>query len=222
MHKALPDGRHAGARLAAQHIGGDGHFAPAKEAEALFLHNDLEHLHGLAALQLPLREKEHAHAVLPLAGQFDAKGFTSFGKIAVRDLGQDADAVAGLALGVLTGAVLKVFHNGQRVGHDLVAFAAAEIGHGADARSCRAPTRGGTGCRVFSWDVPPPAIKQIKKRRQNRPLAGRFDVFVPSTIPRPGRGVKNGAQTLAKCTVCCPPAARAWRRVTQTRLAILA
>ena len=148
LHKTLPDGRHAGARLAAQHIGGDGHFAPAKEAEALFLHNDLEHLHGLAALQLPLREKEHAHAVLPLAGQFDAKGFAGFGKIAVRDLGQDADAVAGLALGVLTGAVLKVFHNGQRVGHDLVAFAAAEIGHGADAAVVVLP-RGavqGAGC----------------------------------------------------------------------------
>ena len=61
-------------------FGGDGHFAPAKEAEALFLHNDLEHLHGLAALQLPLREKEHAHAVLPLAGQFDAKGLQALAK----------------------------------------------------------------------------------------------------------------------------------------------
>ena len=45
----------------------------------------------------------------------------------------DAHAVAGLALGVLAGAVLKALHDGQRVADGLVALAALDVHDGTDA-----------------------------------------------------------------------------------------
>ena len=49
------------------------------------------------------------------------------------DLQQDAHAVAGLALGVLTGAVLQPLHDGQCIVHRLVAFTSLDVHHSADA-----------------------------------------------------------------------------------------
>ena len=49
------------------------------------------------------------------------------------DLQQNAHAVTGLALGVLTGAVLQPLHDAQSVVHGLVALAALDVHHSADA-----------------------------------------------------------------------------------------
>ena len=49
------------------------------------------------------------------------------------DLQHDAHAVAGLALGILAGTVLQPLHNGQCIVHGLVAFAALDIHHSANA-----------------------------------------------------------------------------------------
>ena len=49
------------------------------------------------------------------------------------DLQHDAHAVAGLALGILAGAVLQPFHDAQGIADRLVAPAALDVHHSADA-----------------------------------------------------------------------------------------
>lgn len=176
MHKTLPDGRHTGARLAAKHAVPDGDLPPAQEGQTLFFNDDLEHLHPLAALQFFLREEEHPRAVLPLTGQVDAQGRADFGEKTVRHLGQNAHAVAGLSLGVPAGAMLQIFHNGQRVGYDPVAFATVDIGDGADTAAVMLPLGAvqGVGYRRFHGCFPPVQIKTTPKHTHT----GRFDVVV--------------------------------------------
>ena len=133
LHEGLLDAGHFGKSLVAQsaRIHRDG--APAKEAHPLFFHDDLEHLLGLQALQGVLREKEHADAVVPLSLQRDPAFPGCFFEKVVGDLQQNADAVAGLPLGVLTGAVLQLFHDLQRIVHRLMGLCAVDVHHGADA-----------------------------------------------------------------------------------------
>ena len=117
----------------AQHRGPHRHHPPAQKFQALFFHNDLKHLLSLAAGQLVLRQKKHAHAIFPLAAEADAQPGAHLAEEFVGHLREDAHAVAGLALGVLACAVLQMLHDGQRVRHRLVALAAANVHNGADA-----------------------------------------------------------------------------------------
>ena len=133
LHKPLLDAGHLGQGLVAQDGGLHGHGAPAQELHALLLHDDLEHLLGLAPLQGVLGEEEHAHAVVPLLPQGEAQVPHGLGEEGVGDLDQDAHAVAGLALGVLARPVLQLFHDLQRVVHRLVGLAAVDVHHRADA-----------------------------------------------------------------------------------------
>ena len=80
-----------------------------------------------------LREEEHTHTVFPLAANVDVQLVGDLGEEFVADLEQNAHAVAGFALGVLAGAVFQMLHDGQRIADRLVAFAAFDIHHGADA-----------------------------------------------------------------------------------------
>ena len=48
-------------------------------------------------------------------------------------LQHDAHAVAGLALGILTGAVLQTLHDAQGIADRLMALAALDVHHSADA-----------------------------------------------------------------------------------------
>ena len=82
---------------------------------------------------LVLGEEEHTHTVLPLVAQPDVQLLGDLGEELVADLQQDAHAVAGLALGVLTGAVLQPLHDGQCIIHRLVAFTSLDVHHSADA-----------------------------------------------------------------------------------------
>ena len=70
----------------AQNFRAGGHFAPAKEVEPLFFADDLKQLLCLIALQLFLREEEHADAVFPLRAQRDARGRGCFHKKLMADL----------------------------------------------------------------------------------------------------------------------------------------
>ena len=97
-----------------------GHVPPAQEGHALLGHDDLQHLLGLGTLQGVGGEKEHAHAVIPLAAQADALGGGRLHHQLVGHLEHDAHAVAGLAGGVLAGAVLQLFHDLQGVIHGFV------------------------------------------------------------------------------------------------------
>ena len=131
--EALPDGGHTVAGLLAHGVRVDGHLAPCQKFEALFAGHQLKQLHGLGPQVLVLREEEHTHAVFPLVAEGDVPLVGDLGEELVADLEHDAHAVAGLALGVLTGAVLQPLHDGERVAHGLVALAALDVHHSADA-----------------------------------------------------------------------------------------
>ncbi len=82
---------------------------------------------------LVLGEEEHADTVFALVAQGDVHLIGDLGEELVADLQQDAHAVAGLTLGVLTGAVLQPLHDGQCIVHRLVAFTSLDIHHSANA-----------------------------------------------------------------------------------------
>ena len=97
---------HAFHRLFSQHFREYSHIPPSRKLQSFLLHDDLKHLLRLPLLQFILREKEHADAVLPLAADPDPQRLCHFLHKPVGDLRQDAHAVAGLTLGVLSGPVL--------------------------------------------------------------------------------------------------------------------
>ena len=80
-----------------------------------------------------LGEEEHADAVFPLAADVNVELIGDLGEKLVADLEQNAHAVAGLAFGVLAGAVFQMLDDGQRIADRLMAFAALDVHHGADA-----------------------------------------------------------------------------------------
>ena len=82
---------------------------------------------------LVLREEEHANAIFALVAEADVHLFRDFGEELVADLQHDAHAVAGLALSVLAGAVLQSLDDGQCIADGLVALAALDVHHSADA-----------------------------------------------------------------------------------------
>ena len=82
---------------------------------------------------LVLGEEEHTHAVFALVAEADVQLVGHLREETVADLQHDADAVAGLALGVLASAVLKALHDGQCIADGLVALAALDVHHCADA-----------------------------------------------------------------------------------------
>ena len=131
-HKALPDAGHAVPGFVAQNFGADGNFAPPQERQPLFFADDLKQFLGLVAAQFILREEEHTNAVFPLLAQVNAKGSGSFLEKLVADLGQDANTVAGFALGVLAGAMLQMLHDLQRILDGFMGLAALDVHHRAD------------------------------------------------------------------------------------------
>ena len=131
--EALPDGRHTVTGFLTHGVGVYGHGAPCQKLKALFAGHKLEQLHGLRPQMLVLGEEEHTHAVFALVAEADVQLVGHLREETVADLQHDADAVAGLALGVLAGAVLKALHDGQRIADGLVALAALDVHHRADA-----------------------------------------------------------------------------------------
>ena len=131
--EALPDGGHTVTGFLAHGVRVHGHFAPGQKFQSLFAGHQLKQLHGLCPQVLVLGEEEHAHAVFPLVAQADVHLVCNFGEELVTDLEHDPHAVAGLALCILAGAVLQLFHDAERVADSLVAFAALDIHHSANA-----------------------------------------------------------------------------------------
>ena len=82
---------------------------------------------------LVLGEEEHTHAVLPLVAQPDVQLLGHLGEELVADLQHDAHAVTGLAFSILAGTMLQPLHNGQRIVHRLMALAALDVHHSANA-----------------------------------------------------------------------------------------
>ena len=131
--EALPDGGHAVPGLLAHSIGVYRHPAPCQKLKPLLAGDQLKQLHGLCPQVLVLGEEEHADTVFPLVAQADVQLIGHLGKELVADLQHDAHAVAGLALGILTGAVLQTLHDAQGIADRLMALAALDVHHRADA-----------------------------------------------------------------------------------------
>ena len=115
-------------RVVDRHVG-----APAEDAQA-FARRDL--LEGLADELAPLgvaRHEQRADAVFAGRRQRDAERLGLAGEELVRDLHQDAGAVAGARIGADRAAMLEVDQDGERVLDDLVRLAALDVGDESDA-----------------------------------------------------------------------------------------
>ena len=125
--ETLPDAGHTAQGLGSQYFRTDRNLTPAQKLQAFLSSDQFKHLHGLTAGELFLREEEHANAVGAFLSNANARVRAYLGEEAVADLQQNADAVAGLAVGILSRAVFQVFYDVQRVIHGLVAFSSFYI-----------------------------------------------------------------------------------------------
>ena len=131
--KRLDDGGHAGPRRLAEVVRVDGDLAPKEHGHARGGAAVLKEAPRVAHALRILGEKEHRHAVVALGGEKLALLLSLFAEEVVRDLKEDARAVAGVLLQAGAAAVLEVDEHRERVVEDLVAAHAVERGQGADA-----------------------------------------------------------------------------------------
>ena len=131
--ESLQDSRHAGAGRLAQVVRVDGHLAPKEQRHAGLGAALLKHATGILYALVVLREEQHGHAIVALCRQNLAALLSLFAEKVMRDLKQDAGAVAGILLESRTAAVLQVYQNGQRIVQNLVMALAVDIGKRADA-----------------------------------------------------------------------------------------
>ena len=131
--KGLQDGRHAGAGRLTQVVRVDGHLAPKEQRHAGLGAALLKHATGILYALVVLREEQHGHTIVALCRQNLAALLSLFAEKVMRDLKQDAGAVAGVLLESGAAAVLQVDQNGQRIVQNLVMALAVDIGKRADA-----------------------------------------------------------------------------------------
>ena len=84
---------------------------------------------GSSLLCAAAREKDHAHAVLSSVGQRDVRLRAGGAQECVRDLEEDARAVAGPGVAAYGAPVLEVLEEQQRVAHDVMGSRAPEMRH---------------------------------------------------------------------------------------------
>ena len=131
--EGLQDGGHAGARRLAQVVRVDRHLAPKEQRHAGLGAALLEHATGILYALVVLREEQHGHTIVALCRQNLAALLGLFTKKVMRNLEQDASAVAGVLLESRAAAVLQVDQNGQRIVQNLVMALTVDIGKRADA-----------------------------------------------------------------------------------------
>ena len=130
--EGLQDSRHAGAGCLAQVVRVDRHLAPKEQRHAGLGAALLKHAAGILYALLVLREEQHGHAIVALCRQNLAALLGLFTEKVVRNLEQDAGAVAGILLESCAAAVLQVDQNGQRIVQNLVMALTVDIGKRAD------------------------------------------------------------------------------------------
>ena len=162
-------------------------------------------LEGLAHELAPLgvaRHEQRADAVFAGRRQRDAERLGLAGEELVRDLHQDAGAVAGARIGADRAAMLEVDQDGQRVVDDLVRLAALDVGDESDAagilgerRIVKAVRLGRAGiggiaierARVDECDGVASACSCLSAPRSSSSLSRRPsqpDAGTPSTLPQ--------------------------------------
>ena len=131
--EGLQDSRHAGAGRLAQVVRVDRHLAPKEQRHAGLGAALLKHAAGILYALVVLREEQHGHAIVALCRQNLAALLSLFTEKVMRNLEQDASAVAGVLLESRAAAVLQVDQNGQSVVQNLVMALAVDIGKRTDA-----------------------------------------------------------------------------------------
>ena len=127
----LPEVRHGLLGQSPDHRGVDGHLAPAQDLQALLCDHVLQGGAHLEPLVLGLRQEGGAGGVLSGGGQLEVHHGP---EELVRDLGQQARAVAGADVSAHGAAVLEVAQRDQRVVDDVMARLTAQgsdSGHAA-------------------------------------------------------------------------------------------
>ena len=131
--EGLQDSGHAGAGRLAQVVRVDGHLAPKEQRHAGLGAALLKHATGVLYSLVVLREEQHGHAIVALCRQNLTALLSLFTEKVMRNLEQDASAVAGVLLESRTTAVLQVNQNGQCIVQNLVMALTVDIGKRADA-----------------------------------------------------------------------------------------
>ena len=127
-HRLL--GAHGGRH---RHVAVDRHVAPAQHHLALGAHGALELLLAGLARGVLLGQEHHAHAVLAMRRQLHALRGQLGTVERVRNLDQDAGAVAHQGIGSHGAAVIQVLQDQQALVDDVVRLAALDVGNEPDA-----------------------------------------------------------------------------------------
>ena len=129
----LLDRGHARTRRAAEVVRVGGNVAPEQQRDAAAGAAVFEDAHARRDALRVGRQKEHRHAVVAFVGQQAAVLLGDLPEEAMRDLEQDARAVAGVLLEADAAAVLKVHQHRQRVVDHAVRAVAFQVRERADA-----------------------------------------------------------------------------------------
>ena len=111
----------------------DRHLAPEQQGHAAGGAALFEDALGVGHALLVLRQKQHRHAVIALFREDLSALLGLLAKEAVRDLEEDAGAVAGVALEPDAAAVLEVDEDGEGVVENLVALVPVDARERSDA-----------------------------------------------------------------------------------------
>jgi hypothetical protein len=111
----------------------DRHIAPAQHDLAFSLHRAFQFLFAGQTRSVFLRQEDHANAIFTVRRQHNALLGHFLTIETVRNLDQDARAVAHQRIGAHSAPVVEVFENLQALLDDLVAFLALDVSDEADA-----------------------------------------------------------------------------------------
>src|SRR5262249_54792083 len=115
------------ARIVARHI------APAEKSHSFARDLFREDLLDLPAPRLFTRHEQHTDRILARSRQREAEFSGLLGKEPVRNLNQNAGAVAGARIGAHGASMFEVQQNSQRVRNDRVRLPSFDVGNEADA-----------------------------------------------------------------------------------------
>ncbi len=129
----LLDVRLRGARHAADGAALDRRIAPAQHGESFFLRDALEDAFAQQPLLRLHRQEHHADAVLAGGRKREAEAGAFAREELVRDLDQDAGAVAGFRIAAAGAAVRQVDQDLDALDDDVVGLVAVDVGDEANA-----------------------------------------------------------------------------------------
>ena len=121
-----------GARHASDGVDIHRRIVPAQHSETFLARDPLQDAFGDQAMRRLHRQKYHAHAVLARRRQREAQLFTLAREEFVRDLDQDAGAIASFRIAAAGAAVREIDQDLQPFENNLVRLLALGVDHKAD------------------------------------------------------------------------------------------